>query len=70
MPPEAIRFIVSRQGDVPGDHTVVLSSAAERLELTHRASDRRVLADGALQAAVWLVRQGPGRYCMKDLLRN
>ncbi len=70
VPPEAIRFIVSRQGDVPGDHTVVLSSAAERLELTHRVSDRRVYADGALQAAVWLLRQGPGRYCMKDVLRN
>jgi 4-hydroxy-tetrahydrodipicolinate reductase len=40
----------------------------ERIELTHRASDRRAFARGALQAARWLVGRPPGLYSMQDVL--
>jgi len=57
-----------RGGDVVGDHTVIFANTGERLELTHRASSRDTLANGALRAALWVVRQKPGLYDMQDVL--
>jgi 4-hydroxy-tetrahydrodipicolinate reductase len=57
-----------RGGDVVGDHTVFFASMGERIELTHRASDRAVFAQGALRAAQWVVSQPPGVYDMQDVL--
>jgi 4-hydroxy-tetrahydrodipicolinate reductase len=67
--PDEIVFSVTREGENPGEHTVVFQSGAESLELTHRVRHRRVFALGALQAARWLVRQQPGLYGMTDLAR-
>jgi 4-hydroxy-tetrahydrodipicolinate reductase len=63
-----IGFATLRGGDVTGDHTVIFASLGERLELAHKASDRRIFAHGAVRAAVWLVNQKPGLYTMKDVL--
>jgi 4-hydroxy-tetrahydrodipicolinate reductase len=57
-----IGLSAARGGDVVGEHTVFLLGPAERIELTHRATDRRVFAHGALRAATWLVTQPPGLY--------
>jgi len=57
-----------RVGDVAGDHTVVLGTDGERLELTHRAHGRDTFALGALRAARWVVTRPPGRYDMQDVL--
>jgi 4-hydroxy-tetrahydrodipicolinate reductase len=57
-----------RGGDVIGDHTVIFAALGERLELTHKASDRAILARGALRAAQWVVAQPPGVYDMQDVL--
>ena len=57
-----------RGGDVAGDHTVILASQGERIELKHIASNRGAFADGALKAAAWVTQQGPGLYNMKDVL--
>ena len=57
-----------RGGDVVGDHTVIFASAAERVELTHKASSRETFAVGALRAAKWIVGQPPGLYSMEDVL--
>jgi 4-hydroxy-tetrahydrodipicolinate reductase len=64
----AIGFSVFRGGDVVGDHTVTFAGAGERLELTHRASDRLAFARGAVQAARWLIGRPPGLYSMQDVL--
>ena len=40
----------------------------ERIELTHRATDRTIFATGALKAAKWVVNQEPGLYSMQDVL--
>jgi 4-hydroxy-tetrahydrodipicolinate reductase len=64
----AIGFSVFRGGDVIGDHTVTFAGIGERIELTHRASDRMAFARGALKAAQWLVSQPPGLYSMQDVL--
>jgi 4-hydroxy-tetrahydrodipicolinate reductase len=57
-----------RGGDVVGDHTVMFAAMGERIELTHRASDRSVFAAGALRAACWVTAQKPGVYDMQDVL--
>jgi len=57
-----------RGGDVVGDHTVILANTGERLELTHKASSRDTFANGALRAALWVVKQKPGLYDMQDVL--
>jgi 4-hydroxy-tetrahydrodipicolinate reductase len=57
-----------RGGDVVGDHTVIFANVGERLELTHKASSRETLANGALRAAQWVVQQKPGLYNMLDVL--
>ena len=57
-----------RAGDIVGEHLVQFAAAGERIELVHRATSRDIFARGALQAAVWLAGQGPGRYQVRDLL--
>ena len=57
-----------RGGDVVGDHTVIFASTGERVELTHKATSRDTLADGALRAVLWVVKQKPGLYDMQDVL--
>ena len=57
-----------RGGTVAGEHTVYLLGDAERLELTHRATNRDVFAFGALSASRWLATQKPGHYTMQSML--
>jgi 4-hydroxy-tetrahydrodipicolinate reductase len=57
-----------RGGDVIGDHTVIFAALGERIELTHKASDRSIFARGALRAAHWIVSRQPGVYDMQDVL--
>ena len=57
-----------RGGDVVGEHTAFFFGAAERLEITHRATSRSIFAVGALRAAAWVVGKPPGRYDMLDVL--
>lgn len=64
----AIGFAVFRGGDVVGDHTVTFAGIGERIELTHRASDRMAFARGALKAAQWIAGRKPGLYSMQDVL--
>jgi 4-hydroxy-tetrahydrodipicolinate reductase len=64
----AIGFAALRGGDVVGDHLVVFAGAGERLELAHRATDRRIYARGAVQAARWLAGRPPGLYGMSHVL--
>lgn len=63
-----IGFAVLRGGDVVGDHTVIFAGPGERIEVTHRASDRRIYARGAMRAARWLVGRPPGFYTMAQVL--
>ena len=51
-----------------GDHTVLFAGIGERIELTHRATDRKIFAAGALKAAKWVVGKPPGLYSMQDVL--
>jgi 4-hydroxy-tetrahydrodipicolinate reductase len=67
--PGSIGFSVVRAGDIVGEHTVTFTGAGERLEITHRATDRITFARGALRAAAWLIGRPSGLYSMNDVLR-
>ncbi len=64
----SIGFAALRGGSVAGDHSVIFASDQERLELVHRAESRDIFARGALRAALWLARQAPGNYGLRDML--
>jgi len=67
-PSGEIGFQAMRGGDVAGEHTVFFLADGERMELTHRATDRRVFARGALLAASRIVGQPPGLVDFADLV--
>jgi 4-hydroxy-tetrahydrodipicolinate reductase len=66
--PGDIHYESERRGEVPGDHTVILSSDTERLSLGHSVTTRQVFAEGAVKAARWIVNQPLGRFTMHDVL--
>jgi 4-hydroxy-tetrahydrodipicolinate reductase len=66
--PGSIGFAALRGGDAVGDHSVIFAGAGERIELVHRASDRRIYARGAVHAARWAHGRPPGLYGMADVL--
>ena len=59
---------VIRGGDIVGDHAVLFSGNFETIQLSHRAYDRSVFAQGALKATRWVVGKKPGIYGMNDVL--
>ncbi len=63
-----IGFASLRGGSVTGDHSVIFAGPMERIELTHRAEDRTMFAQGAIKAALWARGQKPGFYTMADVL--
>jgi len=63
-----IGFASLRGGDAVGDHHVIFAGAGERLELSHRATNRAIYAKGAVRAAGWLIGRPPGLYGMKEVL--
>jgi 4-hydroxy-tetrahydrodipicolinate reductase len=65
---DEIAVLALRGGDVIGDHTVHFLGQGERLELTHRATNRDLFARGALAAARFLRGKPAGRYTMLDVL--
>ncbi|UPV73265.1 4-hydroxy-tetrahydrodipicolinate reductase [Halorussus limi] len=57
-----------RAGTITGEHEVLLAGNHEEVRLTHRAEDRGVFAEGALDAAVWLAGREPGWYDFADVV--
>jgi len=66
--PGDIGFAALRGGTVTGDHSVIFAGPMERIELTHRAEDRTMFAQGAIKAALWARDKNPGFYTMTDVL--
>ncbi len=63
-----IGFAALRGGDVVGEHVVMFAAPGERLEITHRCTDRQLFARGGVRAALWAGDKPPGLYTMKDIL--
>ncbi len=67
-PAGEIGFATLRGGDVVGDHSVIFAADGERVELTHKASNRSVFARGAVRCARWCDGKAAGHYSMRDVL--
>jgi 4-hydroxy-tetrahydrodipicolinate reductase len=65
---KTIGFETIRAGDIVGDHTVMFADIGERVEITHKASNRMTFANGAIRAALWLEDKSTGLYDMQDVL--
>lgn len=67
--PEELHVSSTRGGEVTGTHTIYIDSAADTLELTHRARNRSGFAMGALLAANWI--HGKKGFCVfTDILKD
>lgn len=63
-----IGFASIRGGDIVGDHTALFVGSGERIEITHRASNRMTYAIGSMRAARFLMGRRTGLYDMLDVL--
>jgi len=66
--PGDIGFAVLRGGDVTGEHSVIFFGDSERVEISHKATDRAIFARGALRAARFAAGAKAGFYDMNDVL--
>ena len=56
------------RGDIVGEHTAMFIADGERVEITHKATNRMNFAAGAIRAAAWVVGREARKYDMKDVL--
>jgi len=66
--PSSIGFAAIRGGDIVGDHTVLFAGIGERIEISHKSSNRNAYAQGALRAVRFLADKPSGLYDMFDVL--
>ena len=57
-----------RRGNVVGTHEVMFGTANQTITIKHEAHDRALFADGAVDAARFLMGKPAGLYNMEDLL--
>lgn len=57
-----------RGGTVVGEHEVIFAGKDEVVKISHTAMSKQIFANGALNAAFFLLTKGPGLYSMNDLV--
>ena len=57
-----------RGGTIVGEHDVIFAGHDELITLTHTAMSKEIFAQGAINAALFLIDKEPGFYAMKDLV--
>lgn len=67
--PSSIGFATIRGGDIVGDHTVLFAGIGERIEISHKSSNRAGYAQGSLRAVRFLAGKRTGLFDMFDVLR-
>ncbi len=63
-----IGFSSIRGGNIPGEHKVIFHGDNESVELTHKAYNRKIFSDGAIDAAIWLSAKENGLYTFRDMI--
>ena len=58
-----------RGGNIVGEHEVLFAGSEELISISHSAISRSVFANGAIEAAKFLVACEPGIYNMDDLVK-
>ena len=62
-----INFFITRKGNTIGNHSVLFNNKIEKIELKHTAFSRKLFADGALTAAIWISKKNKGLFNMQDM---
>ena len=62
-----IGFSVTRGGEIAGEHTVSFIGANDRVDLTHKANNRSIVVNGAIEAAIFLSSKKNGFFDMSNL---
>lgn len=57
-----------RAGTIVGEHEVLFGGPDEVISIKHHAASRKIFANGALNAAAFLLDRPAGKYSMKDML--
>jgi 4-hydroxy-tetrahydrodipicolinate reductase len=66
--PSTIGFATIRGGDIVGEHTVLFAGTGERIEISHKSSNRAGYAQGSLRAVRFLADKRAGLFDMFDVL--
>ena len=66
--PKEIGIHAVRGGTIVGEHQVHFIGPDEIIEIRHTALSKKVFAEGAVQAAVFINDKSPGMYDMQDML--
>ena len=64
-----ISFAVTRGGEIPGEHTVSFIGENDRIDLSHKALNRSIFVNGAIEAALFLSKKKVGLYYMEDIIK-
>ena len=59
-----------RGGTIVGEHDIIFAGRDEVITLSHSAASKEVFAVGAVNAAVFLSKQGKGMYDMSDVIEG
>ena len=59
-----------RGGTIVGEHDIIFAGRDEVITLSHSAASKEVFAVGAVNAAIFLSKQGKGMYDMSDVIEE
>jgi len=65
-----IGFSVTRGGEIAGEHTVSFIGKNDRLDLVHKANNRSIFVNGAIQGAIFISKKKKGLFNMQDMLNK
>ena len=68
--PDEIGIQAVRMGNITGIHEVHICTGTQMLTLRHESQTRAMLADGAVDAARFMVGKAPGLYDMNNILEG
>ncbi len=51
-----------REGEIFGEHSIIMDTDNEHIEISHQAKTRKIFADGAINYIKWIIDQKPGIY--------
>jgi 4-hydroxy-tetrahydrodipicolinate reductase len=67
-PRDQLGIFAVRGGGVIGEHTIIMASMGDKIEIKHTAFSRETFAAGAIKAAKFIINKKSGLYSMKDVL--
>jgi 4-hydroxy-tetrahydrodipicolinate reductase len=62
-----INFFIKRKDKTIGEHSVIYQNKIENIELKHVAFSRELFAEGAIKAAIWILKKNKGLFNMQDM---